>query len=178
MEDETSQIIGYCLIGVVPALLCMFIIILRLQSRRRARRESTSPNNSTLNAPGSYRGRQRKTLSKAALEEIPMYKAGDFNTPRMTSGSSDVERGQDISDQVRVSWRPDSSVPCLSSEINLTCAVCAEACTRGQLIRDLPCHHQYHAECIDGWLINISGSCPLWYVLGADDFIPRVIGSD
>jgi hypothetical protein len=26
----------------------------------------------------------------------------------------------------------------------------------------LPCKHQFHPACIDPWLINVSGTCPLW----------------
>jgi hypothetical protein len=26
----------------------------------------------------------------------------------------------------------------------------------------LPCQHKYHPNCIDPWLLNVSGTCPLW----------------
>jgi hypothetical protein len=29
-------------------------------------------------------------------------------------------------------------------------------------VRVLPCQHQFHPPCVDPWLVNVSGTCPLW----------------
>jgi hypothetical protein len=47
---------------------------------------------------------------------------------------------------------------------NLGCSICTEDFERGQDVRILPCNHQFHPACIDPWLLNVSGTCPLWYV--------------
>ncbi len=44
------------------------------------------------------------------------------------------------------------------------CSICTEDFTVGEDVRVLPCQHQYHPACIDPWLVNVSGTCPLWYV--------------
>lgn len=44
----------------------------------------------------------------------------------------------------------------------LGCPICTEDFTRGDDIRILPCNHRYHPACIDPWLLNVSGTCPLW----------------
>jgi hypothetical protein len=44
----------------------------------------------------------------------------------------------------------------------LGCSICTEDFTRGDDIRILPCSHKYHPACIDPWLLNVSGTCPLW----------------
>ncbi|KAA8894319.1 hypothetical protein FN846DRAFT_900949 [Sphaerosporella brunnea] len=41
------------------------------------------------------------------------------------------------------------------------CPVCMEDFTQGEELRMLPCHHHFHPDCIDPWLLNVSGSCPL-----------------
>lgn len=46
----------------------------------------------------------------------------------------------------------------------LACSVCTDDFVKGQDIRLLPCKHKFHPECIDPWLLNVSGTCPLWYV--------------
>ncbi|WOL04731.1 E3 ubiquitin-protein ligase [Canna indica] len=60
-----------------------------------------------------------------------------------------------------------------SSEDELTCSVCLEQVIVGELIRSLPCLHQFHANCIDPWLRQ-QGTCPVckhkvnsgWHVAG------------
>lgn len=44
----------------------------------------------------------------------------------------------------------------------LACSVCTDDFIKGQDIRLLPCNHKFHPECIDPWLLNVSGTCPLW----------------
>lgn len=51
-----------------------------------------------------------------------------------------------------------------NAENGLACSVCTDDFEHGQDIRVLPCNHKFHPECIDPWLLNVSGTCPLWYV--------------
>ena len=46
---------------------------------------------------------------------------------------------------------------------HLGCSICTEDFTVGEDVRVLPCNHKFHPCCIDPWLMNISGTCPLWY---------------
>ncbi|MCJ1396560.1 hypothetical protein MMC18_009451 [Xylographa bjoerkii] len=46
-------------------------------------------------------------------------------------------------------------------ENGLTCSVCTDEFIKGQNVRVLPCNHKFHPECIDPWLLNVSGTCPL-----------------
>ncbi|WEW59796.1 hypothetical protein PRK78_005276 [Emydomyces testavorans] len=43
----------------------------------------------------------------------------------------------------------------------LGCPICTDDFEKGQDVRLLPCNHKFHPECIDPWLINVSGTCPL-----------------
>lgn len=52
----------------------------------------------------------------------------------------------------------------------LGCSICTEDFTTGEDVRVLPCHHKYHPACIDPWLLNVSGTCPLWYVFSPTFF--------
>jgi hypothetical protein len=44
----------------------------------------------------------------------------------------------------------------------LMCSICTEEFVKGEDVRLLPCNHKYHPQCIDPWLVNVSGTCPLW----------------
>ncbi|KAF9151593.1 hypothetical protein BG015_006449 [Linnemannia schmuckeri] len=44
---------------------------------------------------------------------------------------------------------------------NDTCAICLDEFSEGEEIRTLPCHHEFHCECIDPWLTRKSSTCPL-----------------
>ena len=48
------------------------------------------------------------------------------------------------------------------AESGLACSVCTEDFVKGQDIRILPCNHKFHPDCIDPWLLNVSGTCPMW----------------
>jgi len=48
------------------------------------------------------------------------------------------------------------------SDNGLVCSVCTDDFVKGQDVRVLPCKHKFHPECIDPWLLNVSGTCPLW----------------
>lgn len=44
----------------------------------------------------------------------------------------------------------------------LGCSICTEDFTVGEDVRVLPCNHKFHPPCVDPWLVNVSGTCPLW----------------
>jgi len=44
----------------------------------------------------------------------------------------------------------------------LNCPVCTEDFVESEDVRMPPCGHIYHQLCIDPWLLNFAGSCPLW----------------
>ena len=46
-------------------------------------------------------------------------------------------------------------------EENPGCSICTEEFQRGEDQRVLPCDHRFHPACIDPWLLNVSGTCPL-----------------
>ena len=48
----------------------------------------------------------------------------------------------------------------LCNSTSETCGICLEDYSEGCVLRVLPCGHRYHVECVDGWLLRTSDSCP------------------
>ncbi|KAJ5626317.1 Zinc finger RING-type [Penicillium lagena] len=74
------------------------------------------------------------------------------------------ESGTYITDQP--TDRPTPTVPELRTDAvpdggNLSCPICTNDFVKSQELRVLPCNHQFHPRCIDPWLVNVSGTCPL-----------------
>lgn len=60
---------------------------------------------------------------------------------------------------------PDNAEKGNQDEENLGCSICTEDFNVGEDVRVLPCNHKFHPNCVDPWLVNVSGTCPLWYVI-------------
>jgi hypothetical protein len=57
---------------------------------------------------------------------------------------------------------PDSTGSLRRHDLGLGCSICTDDFELGQDVRVLPCDHSFHPACIDPWLLNVSGTCPLW----------------
>jgi hypothetical protein len=55
-----------------------------------------------------------------------------------------------------------------------SCSICTEDFTLGSDVRVLPCNHRFHPECVDPWLLNVSGTCPLCRI----DLRPKTSDTD
>jgi hypothetical protein len=73
-----------------------------------------------------------------------------------TAGAQAVTAG--VTSPDKAGTKPDGR----PSEEHLGCSICTEDFTVGEDVRVLPCDHKFHPPCIDPWLINVSGTCPLW----------------
>ncbi|KAL9231378.1 hypothetical protein vseg_006614 [Gypsophila vaccaria] len=103
------------------------------------------------NSPAEY------SMSEEQINALPIHKYKSTGTQSGTgalqqASSSSPEKPVDISINIGNSKE--------SSEDELTCSVCLEQVNVGELIRSLPCLHQYHANCIDPWLRQ-QGTCPV-----------------
>ena len=68
-------------------------------------------------------------------------------------------------EEKRTSAAPSTATPGQPHDtVNFSCPICTDDFVKGQDLRVLPCNHKFHPDCIDPWLVNVSGTCPLWYV--------------
>lgn len=57
---------------------------------------------------------------------------------------------------------PTSTAVCRGESLS-TCSICTEDFLDGMELRELPCGHAFHPQCIDPWLRERARTCPLWY---------------
>ncbi|KAF9104213.1 E3 ubiquitin-protein ligase rnf13 [Mortierella sp. GBA35] len=118
-------------------------------SVRRGTRESTSqPDGSqtgenddsvglrTHSRPGSISGRSIRSISGRSIRSVKALEAAE-NLAADTGGVLKEGFTNDM------------------------CAICLDEFSDGEEVRTLPCHHEFHCECIDPWLTRKSSTCPL-----------------
>ena len=177
----------YSITGIITLL---FLIIIGTGAIRAHRHpERYGPRSGIAGRPRQSRA---KGLARAMLETLPIVKFGDPQpekpgahdiemdgppTENQTQGSghdsgaaemttkgptaAEAEAGMSPSMQSESEKPKESAV---QNEEQLGCSICTEDFTTGEDVRVLPCQHKYHPACIDPWLLNVSGTCPLWYI--------------
>lgn len=121
--------------------------------------------------PGRPKGPKR--LALAMLESIPIVKFGHSNEDIELADTDRANRNQwtttDAIDPFTIhrasTVNPVPALMCGSLQARSSgheCSICLNVFIEDEDIRILPCNHKFHAVCIDPWLLNISGTCPLW----------------
>ncbi|XP_076882353.1 E3 ubiquitin-protein ligase SDIR1-like [Bidens hawaiensis] len=110
----------------------------------------------TLRALDANNAPTVNSLSEEDLNSLPIHKYKVANSKR---GSSSAENGSSSATPEQ-KVETGNAVGGKTSEDELTCSVCLEQVNVGELVRSLPCLHQFHANCIDPWLRQ-QGTCPV-----------------
>ncbi|KAL8826033.1 MAG: hypothetical protein Q9170_007565 [Blastenia crenularia] len=105
-------------------------------------------------------------------EETQQATAGPVEQRRTNEDSHEAVPTEGISESQERSQLTDD--PIANADNGLACSVCTDDFTKGQDVRVLPCNHKFHPECIDPWLLNVSGTCPLCRI----DLRPTVSNGD
>ncbi|KAL5709541.1 RING-type E3 ubiquitin transferase [Ranunculus cassubicifolius] len=115
----------------------------------------------TLRALDSDNSSHATSMSEEEINALPVHKykvSGPQSkslSPQHVSSSSasmDEQKNQESAKEEDGNKK--------SSEDELTCSVCLEQVSVGEVLRSLPCLHQFHANCIDPWLRQ-QGTCPV-----------------
>ncbi|KAH7416776.1 hypothetical protein BKA64DRAFT_701559 [Cadophora sp. MPI-SDFR-AT-0126] len=165
------------LIGVLVFFMIVAGLIGYIKARRNAARYGPRP--AIPGRPGQTR---TKGLALAVLESIPIVKFGSKGKhPDVVS--KDIELGErDSTVNGDSTIASDSAPDKTTNEVpgvevsgddqvakaavqtsfdENQCAICISDFIANEEVRVLPCNHRYHPECIDPWLLNVSGTCPV-----------------
>ncbi|KAK4761258.1 hypothetical protein SAY87_006151 [Trapa incisa] len=110
-----------------------------------------------LRALDSDNGPTSSSLSEEEINALPIHK---YKVDVPHSGASSVHPGLTSLPSEKNGDNGNPTKIVKASEDDLTCSVCLEQVSHGELIRSLPCLHQFHTNCIDPWLRQ-QGTCPI-----------------
>ncbi|GLT89056.1 hypothetical protein SLE2022_070590 [Rubroshorea leprosula] len=96
------------------------------------------------------------SMSEEEINALPVHK---YKVSAPQSDSSMQQASSSASPQTKQN-HSNTVESMKGSEDELTCSVCLEQVNVGDLVRSLPCLHQFHANCIDPWLRQ-QGTCPV-----------------
>ncbi|KAH1226525.1 E3 ubiquitin-protein ligase SDIR1 [Glycine max] len=133
----------------------------------------------TLRALDSDNVSTAPSMTEEEINALPVHK---YKVSGPQSGSSSM---QQTSSSTPAEKKQDNSTAVGSmkaSDDELTCSVCLEQVDVGDVLRSLPCLHQFHANCIDPWLRQ-QGTCPVckfragsgWSDNGHNDIIADMV---
>lgn len=176
-----AMIILYSITGVITALFVVIIVTGAVRAHRHPERYGPR------NIVGRGRQSRAKGVARAMLETLPIVKFGDHqDLPKKPTEGSDIEMNA-ASTETPATNNTDPTSKAVVGELTTTdaagestqaaiathnpdgtdaeghlgCSICTEDFTKGEEVRVLPCNHKFHPVCVDPWLLNVSGTCPL-----------------
>lgn len=177
-----AMIILYTITGIITALFITIIITGAIRAHRHPERYGPRT------FAGRPRQSRAKGIARAMLETLPVVKFGDHKdlpvkpdgdiemnrTESPTNNQSNAETAEGATEP---NTNPDgdsntaegnkqpaaakANADGTDQEGHLGCSICTEDFNKGDEVRVLPCNHKFHPECVDPWLLNVSGTCPL-----------------
>jgi hypothetical protein len=183
-HSAVAMSVLYSITGLITMLFLLIIGAGAIRAHRYP--ERYGPRSSDDGSGGQSRA---KGIARAVLDTIPIVKFGEPSSPKKTpSLELGDTTGRNVHDLEAGIPRATSTDPARSpsragsdgnatdaylaggkrgagaSAENLDCSICTDKFIVGEDVRVLPCDHKFHPCCIDPWLTEVSGTCPLWYV--------------
>lgn len=176
-STAVAMIILYTITGIITALFLVIIVTGAVRAHRHPERYGPR----AVIGMGRPRQSRAKGIGRAILDGIPIVKFGQKEEEvkpadvELGSTSADASTARDAN-ATTGGPTPMANLDGTATEDGIAaagatrsgsdldaqgCSICTEDFELGQDQRVLPCDHRFHPECIDPWLLNVSGTCPL-----------------
>jgi hypothetical protein len=176
-STAVAMIILYTITGIITALFLVIIVTGAVRAHRHPERYGPR----AVIGMGRPRQSRAKGIGRAILDGIPIVKFGEKKETKpadveLGSTSADAATTRDANTNTEGAQTPIANLDGTAAEDGIAaagatssgghldsqgCSICTEDFELGQDQRVLPCDHRFHPECIDPWLLNVSGTCPL-----------------
>lgn len=176
-HTATAMIILYSITGAITTMFIIVIIIGAIRAHRHPERFGAR------NVLGMPRRSRARGIAQAILDTIPIVKFGErepavvkdielASTDQVESKNGAVttttadDRKTIDADAVSIrsgiaAESPRTSQVAGQADDMPGCSICTDDFEAGQDMRVLLCDHKFHPACIDPWLLNVSGTCPM-----------------
>ena len=146
-------------LGILLAVVAVTSLVMHLIQRRHRRDLRRRIANGEVNLEAL--GIKRLNVPQELLDKMPRYvytsKDGDrkVSTEDETAAQPSILNASDVAAREAL---PKREVPFTQP----TCSICLDDFEHNQtIVRELPCSHIFHPECIDGFLRDNSSLCPM-----------------
>lgn len=176
-STAVAMIILYTITGIITALFLVIIVTGAVRAHRHPERYGPR----AVIGMGRPRQSRARGIGRAILDGIPIVKFGERDETKpadveLATTSADAGTTRDANANTEGGSAPVANLDGTTTEDGIAaagatstggdvdsqgCSICTEDFELGQDQRVLPCDHRFHPECIDPWLLNVSGTCPL-----------------
>lgn len=160
---HSRPIITFIIILLLPSILTFLTLLIHRVRAARAAQRDRAPEDIVHNLPWQVwtgKGWEKHEGGEGLSNPSP---------PKDLSPPPDLERGNPEGETTRASTsRPR---PHQWFEDQAECAICLCEFAKGDKVRVLPCHHIFHLDEVDEWLIQRKKLCP---VCKADVTLPHI----
>ncbi|KAH7914249.1 hypothetical protein BJ138DRAFT_1210048 [Hygrophoropsis aurantiaca] len=149
-----SPIITFIVILILPSCLTFITLLIHRVRMARAAQRDRAPEDIVKKLPW-------RVWNGTAWEKHE----GPVPPLNASSSSSDVDLEPGVAGQSQShpstshDVEPSVIVPWCESQVE--CAICLSEFVKGDRVRELPCHHIFHLDEVDAWLISRKKLCPV-----------------
>lgn len=149
-----SPILTFIVILILPSCLTFITLLIHRIRMARAAQRDRAPENIVKSFP--WRVWNGTAWEKHEGTSIHGAHSNGIHDGDLESGPSDHSTSSPSTSHEALSHAP---IPWCETQAE--CAICLSEFVKGDRVRELPCHHIFHLEEVDSWLINRKKLCPV-----------------
>ncbi|KAG6334063.1 hypothetical protein ID866_5026 [Astraeus odoratus] len=142
-------ILTFIIILFLPSCLTFVTLLIHRVRMARAAQRDRAPEHLVKSLP--WRVWNGTTWEKHEGSPPDLHPPTASSTIDLESGGSQPSSSHEATGALPIPWY----------ESQVECVICLSEFAKGDRVRELPCHHIFHLDEVDNWLINRKKLCPI-----------------